>query len=68
MMCEKAELFSTTRDRKCKFEVLEGFPVFKDLHGHPVLRMYGCHVGITLSPETCPEILFFYLLSKFVYY
>jgi hypothetical protein len=47
----KPELFSTTRDRKRKFEVLEGLPVFKDLYGHPVLRRDGWHVGIVLSPQ-----------------
>jgi hypothetical protein len=45
----KAELFSTTRASKRKFEVLEGLPVFKDLHGDPVLRRDGGHVEIVLS-------------------
>ncbi len=41
----KVELFRTTRDRKRKFEVPEGLPVFKDLHGHPVLQGDVGHVG-----------------------
>jgi hypothetical protein len=47
----KAELFSTTRDRKRKFEVPEGLPVFKDLHGQPVLSRDVGHVGSVLSPH-----------------
>jgi hypothetical protein len=50
LLYEKAELFSTTRDHKRKFESLEGLPVFKDLYGHPVLRRDGGHVGVVLSP------------------
>ena len=46
----KAELFSTTRDRKRKSEVPEGLPVFKDLHGYPMLRRDVGHVGSVLSP------------------
>ena len=45
----KAELFSTTRDRKRKFEVPEGLPVFKDLYGHPVLKWDFGHAGRVLS-------------------
>ena len=45
----KTDLFRTTRDRKRKFEVFEGLPVFKDLYGHPVLRRDGGHVGSVLS-------------------
>ncbi len=48
--CE-AELFSTTRDRKCLLEVLESVPVFKDLHGQTVLRRDGGHVGSVHSPH-----------------
>ena len=44
------ELFSTTRDRKRKFEVPEGLPVFKDLHGQPVLKWDVGNVGSVLSP------------------
>jgi hypothetical protein len=44
-------LISTTRDLIRKFEVLEGLSVFKDLHGHPVLKGDVGHVGIVLSPH-----------------
>jgi hypothetical protein len=50
LLYAKAELFSTTRDRKRKCEALEGLPVFKDLYGNPVLRRDGGHVGVVLSP------------------
>ena len=52
LLCAKAEFFSTTRDRKRKFEVPEGLPVFKDLHGHPVLKGDVGHVGSVLSVFT----------------
>jgi hypothetical protein len=51
LLREKAELFSTTRDRQRKFEVLGGLTVFKDLHGHPVLRRDVGNFGIFLPPE-----------------
>ena len=50
-LCTKTELVNTTRDHKRKFEVPEGLPVFKDLHGHPVLKGDGDSVGSVLSPR-----------------
>ena len=51
VLCAEPELLSTVRDRKRKFEVPEGLPVFKDLHGHPVLKWDVGHVGRVLSPH-----------------
>jgi hypothetical protein len=36
----KAELFGTTRDRKCLFEVLKGPPVLTDLLREPILEWH----------------------------
>ena len=47
----REELFSTTRAHILKFEVPEGMSVFKDLHGHPVLKGDVGHVGSVLSPH-----------------
>ncbi len=49
--CVRSLSCSAPRDRKRKFEVPEGLPVFKDLHGHPVLKWDVGHVGSVLSPH-----------------
>ena len=51
LLCADPERLSTARDRKRKFEVPEGLPVFKDLYGHPVFKWDVGHVGSVLSPH-----------------